>query len=429
VEQFLCRFVRFQNDHQRTAVALWIAHVYAIEAAPAAAYLRVTSATEESGKTTLLEVCEVLLRDRALNAISASPASVFRIRDHRGPVALLLDEIDQTLKDRKDDGARDLLALVNGGYRRSAQVLRTTGQNHEGRIFRTWGPAAICGLGNLHPTTESRCIPIVLERKPRGQGERWLPHLYEAEFKAMADALMAWATEETIALLHEARPAIPGELRDRHGESWWGMFSIADLAGEGWGKRARQAALVLHADRDDASTMSLGPLLLAHIQAAFEEAGTDRLSTAALLAALVDNDEGPWARFWADDVRKDGPPRVAGADLAKKLRPFRTSDGGRITSRTIKLPDGTTPKGYHATDFTHAWALYLPASRDDATNATNATPLASTVASVASVALGSEREGDPLCVLCGEPMTRYEGMRDWHPMCGWNEEHSAEVKM
>jgi hypothetical protein len=389
-ERFVTRFVRLQNEHQSAAIALWVAHVYAVKAAPSAAYVRVSSPTEEAGKTTLLEVCEVLLGDRAINAILTSPASIFRIRDSRGPVALLLDEIDQTLRDRKDDAARDLLALVNGGYRRSATVLRTTGQNHEGRAFKAWGPAMISGLGNLHPTTESRCIPIVLERKPRGTGERWLPHLHEPESKAIADALAAWASEDTIAQLREARPEIPSELRDRHAEVWWGMFAIADLAGQGWGERARRAALVLHADRDAASTMSLGVLLLSHIRAAFEEAETDRLSTAALLAALVDNEEGPWARWWADDLRKDGPPRTAGADLAKKLRPFRNSDGEPITSRTIRLADGSTPRGYLAADFATAWSLYLAPSIGDATDATDATPLASPVASVASVASGLE---------------------------------------
>lgn len=148
IEGFTRRFVSFANDHQAAAVALWVAHVYAIDAAPAAAYLRITSAVEESGKTTLLEVMQLLLGTRGLNAVSITPAAVFRTRDKLGPVALLLDEIDNTLKDRKDDGARDLLAIVNSGYRRSAQVIRTTGQNHEAHCFAAFGPAAIAGLGS-----------------------------------------------------------------------------------------------------------------------------------------------------------------------------------------------------------------------------------------------------------------------------------------
>src|SRR6266545_4564032 len=88
VERFTSRFVMFRSHHQGTAIALWVAHCYAIEAAHAAAYLRITSAVEESGKTTLLEVLEQLLGERGINAVSITPAAVFRTRDKVGPVAL-----------------------------------------------------------------------------------------------------------------------------------------------------------------------------------------------------------------------------------------------------------------------------------------------------------------------------------------------------
>jgi hypothetical protein len=293
VTAFVRRFVSLSNDHQATAIALWVAHVYAIDAAHAAAYLRIASAVEESGKTTLLEVLEMLLGSRAIKADSISPAAVFRHRDKIGPVALLLDEIDQTLRDRKDDGARDLLALVNAGYRRTARAIRTTGPNHEAHAFAAFGPCVITGLGSLPSTTESRCIRIELDRKLRGSGERWIPFLVESDALAIRGALEDWATPETIERLRAARPAIPSELRDRHAEVWWALFAIADAAGGDWPSRARQAALVLHADRGTAATASLGVLLLDHIRAAFAEAVADRLASAGLLKRLVANEEGP----------------------------------------------------------------------------------------------------------------------------------------
>jgi hypothetical protein len=399
LEAFVRRFVSFQSDHQAAAVALWVAHVYAIDAAHAAAYLRITSAVEESGKTTTLEVLELLLGRRGINAVSISPAAVFRTRDKIGPVALLLDEIDQTLKDRKDDGARDLLALVNAGYRRSAAVIRTVGQNHETRRFAAFGPAAIAGLGSMHPTTESRCIPIVLERKIRGKGERWIPFLVEHEARALEAELERWATEETIGRLRNARPDLPPELRDRHVEAWWGLFAIADAAGGEWPTRARTAAIVLHGERDAAATASLGVLLLDHVRQAFDDAGTDRLATADLLGRLVENEEGPWARWWGAEVVRDGPPRAAATDLARKLRPFE------IRPKVIRLPEGTTPRGYHLEDFDQAFARYLPPpSGGDATGATPATPLARPVAPVASVAGGSGAEASDDELVEGPPL-------------------------
>jgi hypothetical protein len=396
VGRFVGRFVSFANEHQSTAVVLWVAHVYAIDAALAAAYLRITSAVEESGKTTLLEVLELLLGRLSINAVSISPAAVFRTRDKLGPIALLLDEIDNTLKDRKDDGARDLLALVNGGYRRSARAIRSSGPNHDAREFAVFGPAAIAGLGSLHPTTESRCIPIVLDRKIRGQGERWIPFLVEAEVESIRTRLVSWASEDRIKTLRGARPDIPSDLRDRHAEVWWSLFAIADLAGGDWSRRARAAALTLHASRDAAATASVGVLLLGHIRTVFAEAKTDRLATADLLARLVENEEGPWGRWWGAELNRDAPPRAAATDLARNLRPFG------VKPKVIRVGDGT-PRGYVLEDLEPAFNLYL--TSPPATPATPATPLASAVASVGSVAPGSPKELDGLehegCPACG----------------------------
>jgi hypothetical protein len=399
VERFLGRFVEFTSDVQAVALALWVAHVYAIDAAPAAAYVRITSAVEESGKTTLLEVLESLLGDRCLNLLSATPAFVFRMRDKVGPVALLLDEIDNTLKDRKDDGARDLLALLNGGYRRSAKVGRSVGRDHEGRYFRAFGPAAIAGLGSLHPTTESRCIPIRLDRKMRGSGERWLPFLVEDDSRRIADALSAWATPDAVTSLKVARPAIPGELRDRQAEAWWPLLAIADAAGGYWPEQARVAAITLHADVDAERAMGTSTLLLRHIAQVSREYDSDRFSSAQLIRWLVELAEGPWARWWAGDVDRstkgdDHALDRAAASLAGLLRPFRKADGSPLRPRVIKLTDGRTPRGYLVDDFADAFARYLSPT-PPATSATPATILASRVAEVAPVAPPLGKEDEP----------------------------------
>ena len=107
VEAHVTRFVAFGSRHRSVAVALWVAHVYAIDAAP-------------FGCLPAYQVCGRGKREddpvrgagtskfgkHGINAISISPSVVFRLRDKVGPVALLLDEIDNTLKNRADDGAR-----------------------------------------------------------------------------------------------------------------------------------------------------------------------------------------------------------------------------------------------------------------------------------------------------------------------------------
>jgi Protein of unknown function (DUF3631) len=392
VAAFLERFVIFTSEHQPRASALWVAHVYAVDAAYTTPYLRVRSAVEECGKSTLLEAFAMLLGERALNAVSVTPSVVFRIRDKLGPRALLLDEVDKTLHARTDDASRDLLAIVNAGYRRGAVVLRNVGQSHEPKAFPAFGPAAIAGTSTLDPTTESRCIPIELERKRPGEGERFLPFLPEVAEPAreLRGRLEAWASDDVIAALRLTRPAFPSELRDRHVEGWWQLFAIADLAGGTWPQRARVAARWLHLGVDTADTMSTAALLLAHIRAAFDEADRDRFATAELLGYLVANEQGPWGKWWGAELHRDGPPLAAAADLARKLRPFH------IGPRGVRLADGTTPRGYLREQFADAWARYLPpVTGGTATTATAATDLTSPVAAVAAVAVGPDKgEGD-----------------------------------
>jgi len=190
IRSHLNRFIGFGSDHASIAVALWVAHCYVVAAAAIAAYLRIRSAAEESGKSTLLEVLHQLLRTLGINAVSVSPSVVYRLREKVGPVALLLDESDNGLAKRQDDSARDLLAIVNAGYRRSATVYRTEGRSFEPRAYKCFGPAAIAGIGYLEPTTESRCIPIMLPRKQRGSLERFLS---SRSNRPRTDSPIAWA--------------------------------------------------------------------------------------------------------------------------------------------------------------------------------------------------------------------------------------------
>jgi len=386
IRSHITRFIGFASGHASVAVALWVAHCYVVSASAIAAYIRIRSAAEESGKSTLLEVLHQLLRAHGINAVSVSPSVVYRLREKVGPVALLLDETDNGLAKRQDDSARDLIAIVNAGYRNAATVYRTEGRSFDPRAFRCFGPAAIAGIGYLEPTTESRCIPVVMPRAPRGSLERFIGFKVEPAANRLADRLDAWATPEVIETLRDASPSYPAELRDRHVEVWWNLFAIADLAGEGWPEAARDAALALHIGDDDESSYSVGVLLLAHVERAFDEAETDRLPTAKLLELLASNEDGPWGKWWGAELNRDGPPRAAATELARKLRGFPNSDGKPIKPHPIKMPDGSVPRGYYREDFEAAWTAYLGFGSPPATDATDATALASTVASVASVA-------------------------------------------
>ena len=57
-----------------------------------------------------------------------------------------------------------------------------------------------------------------------------------------------------------------------------------------------------------------------------------------------------------------------------------------IKPHTVRLPDGSTPKGYLLEDFADTWNRYLPAAGTSATSATNDETELSGVADVALVA-------------------------------------------
>jgi hypothetical protein len=79
----------------------------------------------------------------------------------------------------------------------------------------------------------------------------------------------------------------------------------------------------------------------------FERRQVDRLPTRTILRELVEMEERPWPEW------KRGNPLTA-RGLAKLLKPFE------VSSRTIKLDDGSTAKGYLAAEFDDAFERYLP---------------------------------------------------------------------
>jgi hypothetical protein len=97
---------------------------------------------------------------------------------------------------------------------------------------------------------------------------------------------------------------------------------------------------------------SIGVLLLAHVRDVFDERDVDRITTDALLAALVERDDGPWGDWWGNDVEADRTKGPA-SRLAKLLKPHD------VTPKKLRLGDGTA-RGYERVAFATAWEHYLP---------------------------------------------------------------------
>jgi hypothetical protein len=342
VRAFSCRYVHFTNAHQAVAVALWVAHTHAVEAAECSPFLAITAAEMRSGKSRTLDVLNCLAA-RPWRAIVPSDAVLFRKIDFDRPT-LLLDEAD-AIFGRKAGEYEGLRAILNAGNRRGTSVPRVVPQGKTMTLveFSVFCPKAIAGIGALPATVADRAIPIRMQRRARGEPvEKFRQREAEALARPIREAL-AYHTAATRDALRDADPDVPDELDDRAQDSWEPLLALADAAGGAWPIAARRAALELHATRD-ADDESLGVRLLGDVRHAFAERDADRLTTADLLSELLRIEESPWA-----DMR--GRP-LGPHGLARLLRPYG------IAPRVLRI--GTaTPRGYAVDSFVDAFQRYL----------------------------------------------------------------------
>jgi hypothetical protein len=374
VVEALRRYIVFTSEEQAWAVALWVLHTYVFRLFDTTPYLDVTSPAKQSGKSRLLELLS-LLAARPWPLIEGSAAVLFRKIDKTHPT-LLVDEVDATFG-KKSELTQDLRAIFDSGWRPDFPVARCVGNNHEPTDFDVFCPKAFAGLAGLPDTVRDRTVPIELRRKARHEStERMRLSKVKVELSPLAADLRAWGTRVADGL-KGAEPELPDQLSDRQQDCWEVLIAIADHAGGHWPAQARQAAVKLsgESDADDVSV-----LLLAHCRDAF--AGQDRISTDALLHALVDRgDDSPWARWWGDDVEA-GRTKGRASRLARYLKSYRIEP--------VQLRIGEKTRGYYASKFADAWARYLTPALPNGTDGTDGTPqvgLTWTVPSVPTVPL------------------------------------------
>jgi hypothetical protein len=348
-ETFVRRFVVL-GEAGYVAVPLWVAHTWAIESTDTTSYLHVTSPEWESGKSRLLEVIEQLVR-RPIYAASMTSAVLYRAVQSLKP-ELLVDEADNLFKDR--EAKNDLLGVLNSGWRRGALAYRIGGGNRdELQSFQTFCAKAIAGLDDLAPTLASRCVRVQMRRRRVEELiEDFYRDLAAADAKPIRDGFAAWskAYQDT---LRWSRPDRLG-VRDRLEEGLRLPLAIAELAGERWTTRARDAFRELAGTSTDGA-MSERVQLLTDLQVVFDaNPGQDELPTSVVLQTLLDFEESPWRGWWGTE--KDGvvyPGKGAAQKLAEHLKGFGI--------RSVQIgPREARVRGYRYADFEDAWKRYLP---------------------------------------------------------------------
>jgi len=325
------------------AIALWIVHTYLFTVLFITPRLGIISPVKQCGKTTLLDILANLCQRPMLTA-NITAAAVFRTVELAQPT-LLIDEADTFAKDKDD-----LRGILNSGYRQGGSVTRTVGENHDVRMFSTWSPAAIAMIGKQLPDTlEDRSIPIRLRRRRKDEPITQFRADRTGNLHKLARMAARWA-EDNRDKLAAADPDMPEYLFNRVADNWRPLIAIADAAGGGWPKRARDVAGELSGGSDAGQSQ-----LLADIHTIFTDRNTDRLPSATLAGALAAMEGSPWGEM------RGGKP-ITQNTLARMLDTFHIKPG------SIRI-GGETPKGYMREQFSDAWGRYLSpdSSRQSAT--------------------------------------------------------------
>ena len=353
IHEFLLRFVVFVQPEQAVAVTVWIAHTWVFELFPFTPYLHIYSPTRRCGKSRLLECLHALV-SRPWSVVSATEATIMRKIDLESPT-LLYDEVDTIFRSSRDKSKEGQRAVINAGFARGAKVPRCVGR--EVVELDVFCPKAFAGIGDCLPdTVKDRSIRIQLTRRAKNQiVEKFRFRDFEDSIRGIVEKLTSWAgDEEVMEKLQLSRPATPEEIGDRAADISEPLLAISDMAGGEWPQAVRAALVELLRANDEEETEEPGVKLLAAIRSVFSAAGKRQLPTVEILKKLAGREEEEvWTTQWPRDVAA-GNIRGPAARMAGLLRPFR------IFAGTIRLPDGSTPKGYRLEAFLDAFSRYLP---------------------------------------------------------------------
>ncbi len=319
------------------ALALWVMHCFAHNAARHSPILFISSPTKRCGKTNLLSVLH-LLTPKPMSAANVTPATVFRAIEAWKPT-MLIDEADTFMSDKSE-----LRGVLNSGHTRSqAFVLRCVGENMVPKQFSTWCPKAFAAIGRLHSTLEDRSIKVELRRKLKTQRVDRVP-VRDGAYDELRRKAARWALDNMTSL-EQADPDVPSLLSDRARDNWAPLLAIADLVGGDWPALARHAAHQLSSNDDDDEGQP--EMLLQDMRAIFHQKKADAVWTETIVAELVEIEDRPWA-----DLR-NGKPITAHA-IARMLKPFH------VFPRKIRIGGGEQKRsGYFREALEPVWQRYI----------------------------------------------------------------------
>lgn len=299
VRAWLERFVLTMTPKDLDLLALWAVHTHLATECYTSPRLQLDSPMPGSGKTTVLDHLSRLCHRPVQMASISSSALLARLLANEIRT-LLIDEVDRTL-DPKREGAGDVIAILNSGYRVGASrpVLEPVkGGGWEAREMTVYAPVAMAGNNpNLPDDTRSRIVRVVLLPDLRGVVEESDWELIEDEAAALRDRISTWA-HSVAEQIRKARPELPPGVIGRNREKWGPLARIAEVAGGRWPQVVSELASdhlkEQEMDRADGLAREAPVVLLLKHLAEVWPGGQPFATTQQLLASLAEGYPEQW---------------------------------------------------------------------------------------------------------------------------------------
>lgn len=344
------------SDHDALSVALWSINTWCYGQFQRCPLLLINAPERECGKTQLLKVVEKLVF-KPMETANITLAALFRLITKYWPT-LLIDEADTFM-----DGKTEFAGVVNKGYEKGGFVVRVeaVGKEFAECVYKVYGPKVMAGImleRHLPSATISRGIQIPMKRKTKDDSVQRLRSADPKVFKDLRSRILKFVIDNK-DVLAKGWDEMPQELSDRQQDNWEPLLAIAHCLGEVWYRKACDAAL--KNCEETVPPKSSSNQLLEDIREVLSGYTEKYIPSADLLEKLHEDEDMDWRTY------NHGKPLSA-----RQLAKFMSAYG--IKTKTVRMKEGYTPKGYEVREFADAFARYLPDLPSEPTSE-NAKPL------------------------------------------------------
>lgn len=347
VRTWLGRFILPIDDSDLDLLALFALHTHLCLECYTTPRLIIDSPIPGAGKTTVLEHLNRLCLNPVQAATLSSPALLTRMLDS-SLRTILIDEADRAL-DPKNPDIKDLLAILNSGYKRGGTrpvLIPVKGGSWEVSEMPTFSPVVMAGNApELPEDTRSRSIRVLLLPDLEGVVEDSDWELIEDDAAELGRRLAAVADSVRVAV-RTSRPILPSGCTGRIKEKWFPIKRVAATAGARWSSIADDLILrdIEEARMDKEDGLANVPpaiALLRDVHAVWDE-DAPFIATTELVKRLIVHNPQTWS---------------AESYFGKDLTSQRL---GRMLVKSFKVhshrqPDGLRQRGYQRSALVTAW--------------------------------------------------------------------------